>query len=90
VGEVRLKSEDSLPGKKGDPITIGNIILTLIGSGGIAVSLIQVLKSFVERKSSLHFELTQPDGRKMEITAENLDHKNLEQTARTMEAFLKG
>ena len=90
VGEAALThAETAKPGTKGDPVTLSTIVLTLLGSGGVAVSLVQVLKAFVERKSSLRFEFTRPDGKKLEMSAENLGKESLERTARTVEAFLK-
>jgi hypothetical protein len=78
------------PGTK----TIGSIdwnaiILTLIGSGGVAVALIQVLKSYVERKSTLKIKITRTDGAEFLLTAENLNGKQQPETAPALEAFLK-
>ena len=62
-------AQDAAPGVKGDPVTLGAIVLGLIGSGGVAVTLLQVLKAYLERKSTLRFEITRADGRKVSLDA---------------------
>lgn len=89
VGRAIVAETVTHGGTKGDPITIGSIVLALLGSGGVAVSLVQVLKAYVERKRTLQFELTRPDGRKLNFTAENLADKDLLQHAtKVMEEFI--
>jgi hypothetical protein len=89
VGESSLATGESKPGKKGDPVTIGNIILTLIGSGGVAVGLVHVLRAYVERKSSLHFEVTRADGEKRVLNATNFGKGQLESTQNMLAEFLQ-
>jgi hypothetical protein len=62
-------AREAVPGVKGDPVTLGAIVLGLIGSGGVAVTLLQVLKAYLERKSTLRFEITRADGRKVSLDA---------------------
>lgn len=52
VGAAMASQWDAAPGKKGDPVTIGAIVLTLIQTGGVAVTLLQVLKAYLARKCS--------------------------------------
>lgn len=89
VGTVRLAESPPQPGGKGDPVAIGNILLALIGSGGIAVTLVQVLKAYVERKASMIFELTRADGKKVVLNAENLGKGQLNETFKLLEQFLQ-
>jgi hypothetical protein len=89
IGAIGLPEQPSQKGKKGDAVLIGNIILTLIGSGGVAVSLVQVLKAYIERKPSLHFELDRADGKKLSLNAENLGGKQMTEATRMVEQFLK-
>ena len=89
VGTVRMAESRSEPGGKGDPVMIGNIILALIGSGGVAVTLIQVLKAYVERKASMSFEFSRPDGKKVVLNSENLGKGQMAETAKLVEQFLK-
>jgi Effector Associated Constant Component 1 len=89
IGRATLSETATPSGAKGDPVTIGNIALALLGSGGVAVSLVQVLKAFVERNRKLQFELTRPDGKKLSFTAENLaDRDQLQNAAKVMEQFI--
>jgi len=81
IGKATLTEPATRAGAKGDPIAIGSIILALLGSGGVAVSLIQVLKAYVERKRTLQFEFTTPEGKKVSFNAENLADKDLMQNA---------
>jgi hypothetical protein len=89
LGTIRIEEGPSQTGKKGDPVAIGNIVLALVGSGGVAVSLVQVLKAYVERKSSLSFELSRADGKKVALNAENLGSSQLHETSQIIEKFLK-
>jgi hypothetical protein len=84
-----VQAADGLPGMKGDPITLGAIALSLIGSGGVAVTLLQVLKAYVERKSTLRFEITHPDGRKVSLDAGFFEKAQLEQTRKILTDLLK-
>ncbi|CAK8722431.1 hypothetical protein GCAAIG_12090 [Candidatus Electronema halotolerans] len=67
-------------GAKGDFVSIGQIALVALGSGGTVVTLLQVLKSYVERKPMLRIELEVPDGRKLKLEAEHLRPEQIEQT----------
>ncbi|MCW5206632.1 hypothetical protein VU08_06855 [Desulfobulbus sp. F5] len=69
-------------GAKGDPITIGAIFLAALSSGTV-VALFQVLKSYINRKPTLRFEIKTADGRELKIEAE---HLSPEQIAQTMQA----
>jgi hypothetical protein len=78
------RAADGVPGMKGDAVTIGMIALSLIGSGGVAVTLLQVLKAYLERKSTLCFEITHPDGRKVSFNASFFEKAQLEQTRKIL------
>src|SRR6266478_5809914 len=65
------------PGDKGDAFTIGSIVLGLISSGGVVVTLISVLKSYVERGRPIEIELEHPDGRKLKIKGDNVQPDQL-------------
>ncbi len=67
---------------RGDAIAIGTIILAALSSGTV-VALLQVLKSYLERKPTLRFEIEAADGRKLKIAAE---HFSPEQIAQIMQA----
>jgi hypothetical protein len=85
---ARLPEEIGGPGSKGDAVTIGLILLTALSSGTV-VALLQVLKSYVERKPTLRIEIEHPDGRKVKIEAEHLSVAQIEQTTQTIKQLLR-
>ena len=89
IGEATLHREEGAPGQKGDAVTIGTIVLTLIQTGGVAVTLLQVLKAYLARKSTLRFELARADGRKVSLETESFDNKQIESTRKLLADFLK-
>lgn len=89
VGAAMASQGDAGPGKKGDPVTIGAIVLTLIQTGGVAVTLLQVLKAYLARKSTMRFELTRADGRKVSLDASWFNKAQMEQTQKVLTDLLK-
>jgi hypothetical protein len=75
---ARILESETRQGAKGDPITIGAIVLTLIGSGGVVKSLVEVLRAWVDRKPTLKIEITRADGGKATVSAENLAPAQME------------
>jgi len=71
---------------KGDPITLGTLLLTALSSGSV-VALFNIAKSYVERRRSLVFVLTRSDGAKMEVRAENLEVGQLDPLLRDAKRF---
>ena len=71
-------------GSKGDLVTIGQIALVALGSGGAVAALLQVLKSYVERKPTLRIEIKTPDDRELTITTEHFSPKQIEQTVQAV------
>jgi hypothetical protein len=69
---AHLVTQPAAIGHKGDLSVLGQIVLSGIGAGGFAVALVNVLKSYIERKPSLQFELQKKDGDKLTIKAEDL------------------
>ncbi|HEX3405499.1 MAG TPA: hypothetical protein VHT74_34755 [Acetobacteraceae bacterium] len=89
VGAAMASQGDAAPGKKGDPVTIGAIVLTLIQTGGVAVTLLQVLKAYLARKSTMRFELTRADGRKVSLDASWFNKAQMEETQKVLTDLLK-
>jgi len=89
LNATAARAADAVPGTKGDPFTIGTIVLSLIGSGGVAVTLLQVLKAYLERKSTLCFEITHPNGRKVSFDASCFGKAQLEQTRKILTDLLE-
>jgi alkylated DNA nucleotide flippase Atl1 len=89
LNAAAARGADAVPGTKGDVVTIGTIALSLIGSGGVAVTLLQVLKAYLERKSTLCFEIIHPDGRKISFDASFFAKAQLEQTRKILTDLLE-
>ena len=68
---------------------ISEIIMLVLGSGGAGVALLQVLKSYVERRPSIRIELERADGRKLKIDAEHLSPAQIEQTLQAVQQLCK-
>lgn len=79
---AKLPEEPGEAGTRGDPITVGTLILTFLTSGA-AVALFNVVKSYFERNSSLVITFKRKDGDTLEIEAKNV---HPDQINRTMEA----
>jgi hypothetical protein len=89
VDAAPAPASDITPGAKGDPVTLGTIVFALIGSGGVAVTLLQVLKAYLERKSTLRFEITRADGRKVSLDATWFSPAQLTQTHNIIAGLLE-
>lgn len=85
---AKLPKEKGGAGRKGDAITLGEIILTAFTSGTV-VAMVQVLKAYVERKPTLKMEIEAADGRKMTIAAEHFSAGQIEQTIQAAKQFCK-
>jgi hypothetical protein len=84
--KASLQEKASGPGSKGDPITLGTIVLTAISSGTV-VALFNVIKSYIERKPSLEFEFKRKSGIQLKIKAEQLSKEQIDQTIQMANEF---
>lgn len=75
---AKIPEGTPIPGQKGDPITIGTLLLTFL-SGGAAVAMFDVLKAYIQRNTSLVFKIVGPGGEAVEVRGENLNKKQFEQ-----------
>ncbi len=73
---ANLKSSEQKTGEKGDPVTIGVIVLSFITSGA-AVALFEVIKSYFDRDSELVLEFPQENGKTIKINAKNLSKEQV-------------
>ena len=56
------------PGQRGEPVTLGTIVLAVLSSHAVA-ALINVVKAMIERERTLKVEITTPDGRRVPVDA---------------------
>jgi hypothetical protein len=85
--DASLVSTPAEPGTKGDPITVGAIVLALITSGAVA-NLVGVLSTFASRRSSLQFEVSRTDGEVLKLNAENLSGGQVAETITVLKSFV--
>ena len=82
--EARPASAPAAPGTKAvDVPLLGQIALTVLGSGGIAVTFLQVIKTYIAQTASLEVVLERGAGKeqkRLKIKAENLNPEQIEQT----------
>jgi hypothetical protein len=67
---------------------VGTIVLSLIGSGGVAVTLINLLKSYIDRGHNLKIRLKTKSGESVDLEANNLRPEQIEQTTKLIERIL--
>jgi hypothetical protein len=85
--EASLPDETGGAGSKGDPITVGTIILLLLGGGGVAAKLIEVLKAYVDRGNKLEFEFKKPDGTSLSLKTENFSQRDVKELSSDLSKF---
>jgi hypothetical protein len=85
--EAKLAEETGGAGSKGDPVTVGTIILLLLGGGGVAAKLIEVLKAYVDRGNKLEFEFKKPDGTSMSLKTENFSQRGVRELSDGLSKF---
>lgn len=73
---------------KGEPITLGVILLAFLTTG-TAVALFNVLQSYFERNSSLTMEFEREDGKKLTISAENMNSSKIDRTILLAKRFFE-
>lgn len=89
VETVTLPEALGKPGKKGDPVTVGTIIMTMLGSQGMAVALVHVLQAYVARKSTIKVIVSRRDGTSVKIEAANLDENRIHATIEDLKKLLE-
>ena len=70
------------PGKRGDPITLGAIIIAAISGGGALTALVSTIGSYLARDRRTEVEVATPDGRKVRISSQAFNQKELEELLR--------
>jgi hypothetical protein len=69
---ARAVETPSVPGQRGEPITLGVLVLALITSGTVK-AVIECFKAYLSRERTLSFKFASADGTQVEVTARNMD-----------------
>jgi hypothetical protein len=70
--QARPVEGPSVPGERGEPITLGVLVLALV-TGGTVKAIIECFKAYLSRERALTVRLTGADGSQVELTARNVD-----------------
>jgi Effector Associated Constant Component 1 len=70
------------PGKKGDPITLGAIVVAAVSGGGALSALVGTIGSYLARDRRTEVEIQEADGRKVRISSQAFNQKELEELLR--------
>jgi hypothetical protein len=85
VESVRLATTETAPaGAKGDPVTVGALIVALSASGGVFTTLIAALHDWLRRRSGNHRIRVTIDGDTIE-----LERASAEREAELVDAFVR-
>jgi Effector Associated Constant Component 1 len=69
------------PGKRGDPITLGAIVIAA-ASGGALTALVNTIGSYLSRDRRTEVEIQTRDGRKVRISSQMFKQKEMEELLR--------
>jgi len=81
-----IPEDTNQEGTKGEPITLGLLALTFVGSKA-AVALFNLIKSYFDRESSLIIDIQLEDGAKLTIIGQNMKPEQIETTLNRFERF---
>ena len=70
--KARPAETSPVPSERGEPFTIGVLVLALVTSGTVK-AMIECFKAYLSRERALTVKLTHADGTQVEITARNVD-----------------
>jgi hypothetical protein len=86
--EASLPQNAPRPGAKGDPITIGVLLLGMISSGSV-VAMFNSLSAFFHRSKKLEISVTGKDGRSITLKSENVSEEERERTLSQLRPLLE-
>ena len=84
---ARFTTEAGKLGDKGDPITIGAIIVSLAKSGAI-LGVIRLLQTYIRRVPSLELTIARPDGQKLKLRSNNFTEEQLDKTLKSIQNLI--
>ncbi|MGE0887507.1 MAG: hypothetical protein AB7P14_28640 [Blastocatellales bacterium] len=70
--DATLATSEGSPGTRGDLPVWGQIVMTLIGSGGVVVTAIKVLEAYVKKNRKVEIKVKTPKG-EVTIKTENCE-----------------
>ncbi|MGQ0445384.1 MAG: effector-associated constant component EACC1 [Beijerinckiaceae bacterium] len=77
------------PGQRGDPITLGAIVIAA-ASGGALTALVNTIGSYLARDHRTELEIQTADGRKVRISSQGFKRAELEETLGPLLELSKG
>ncbi len=78
------------PGQRGDPITMGAIVIAAVSGSGALTALVNTIGSYLGRDHRTEVEIQTPDGRKVRISSQGFKPAELEETLRPLIEMSKG
>jgi Effector Associated Constant Component 1 len=82
--QASMDERETKIGTRGDPVTVGTILLAAVGSGGAVVALINVLKSYVDRSPELVIDVKTKSGDRIKISSKNVDAAEVKSALNTI------
>lgn len=86
--ESKFEEQAGSAGGKG-LMEFAPIILSLVGTGGVVVSLINVFNTYLSKSPTLELEMQKKNGNKIKIKAVDLEPERLRQTINVLDEYLK-
>jgi hypothetical protein len=77
-------------GQRGDPITMGAIVIAAVSGGGALTALVETIGSYLGRDHRTEVEIQTPDGRKVRFSSQGFKPADVEGTLRPLLEITKG
>jgi hypothetical protein len=84
--DSRLPEQAAQPGQRGDPVTVGAVLVALAKSGTI-LGFLRLVQSYISRVPSLEMSVVRADGSRFSLKASNLTEKQLQTTEQALTRF---
>ncbi len=84
--DCHLPEQPAQPGHRGDPVTVGAVIVALAKSGTI-LAFLRLVQSYISRVPSLEMTIVRSDGNRFSLKASNLTEKQLQMTEQALTRF---
>jgi hypothetical protein len=84
--DSRLPEKAAEVGQRGDPVTVGAVLVALAKSGTI-LGFLRLVQSYISRVPSLEMSVVRADGSRFSLKASNLTETQLQTTEQTLTRF---